>query len=167
MLEKRGAVMETARHVSRILDKAGIEGAVIGGIAVVLHGHVRTTKDVDVFVRGPLENCRTAFEEAGIAYDAKGREFVSEGVPVHLVPEAMVAPAPRQFTEIEGVTTVRLADLINMKLKSGMANLARAQDIADVIGLIGVHKLGHSFARTLDRNVRGDFKKLVDAVRSQ
>ena len=49
MLEKRGAVMETARHVSRILDKAGIEGAVIGGI--VLHGHVRTTKDVDVFVR--------------------------------------------------------------------------------------------------------------------
>ena len=31
-----------------------------------------------------------------------------------------------------------------MKLKSGLGNMARAQDIADVIGLIGVHKLGHS-----------------------
>jgi len=35
MLEKRGAVMETAVKVSRILKKHDIDGAVIGGVAVV------------------------------------------------------------------------------------------------------------------------------------
>jgi len=34
MLEKRGAVMETAVKVSRILKKRDIDGAIIGGVAV-------------------------------------------------------------------------------------------------------------------------------------
>src|SRR5688572_7590121 len=92
MLEKRGAVLETAQKVSRILEKADISGAVIGGVAVVLHGHVRTTRDVDVFVRGKLEDCRRPFVEAGMVFDAKDREFVCDGIPVHLVPEKMVEP---------------------------------------------------------------------------
>jgi predicted nucleotidyltransferase len=50
MLEKRGAVLETARRVSHLLRDNKINGAIIGGVAVVLHGHVRTTKDVDVFI---------------------------------------------------------------------------------------------------------------------
>src|SRR5688572_10242568 len=108
MLEKRGAVLETARKVSRILQEADIAGAVIGGVAVVLHGHVRTTSDVDVFVRGDLESCRAPFVEAGMRFDAKDREFVFDGVPVHLVSEKMVEPIPQRFTTIEGVTTVRL-----------------------------------------------------------
>lgn len=164
MLEKRGAVLETARKVSRILEEADIAGAVIGGVAVVLHGHVRTTRDVDVFVRGDLEECKAPFVDAGMVFDAKDREFVCDGVPVHLVPEKMVEPAPRRFTTIEGVTTVRLGDLISIKLRSGVGNVLRSQDVADVIGLIRARDLGHSFARMVDRSVRAEFKKLVDAV---
>jgi len=165
MLEKRGAVMETAVKVSRILKKWHIDGAIIGGVAVVLHGHIRTTKDVDVVVRGPLEDCKTAFENAGMSFDAKNREFDFDGVPVQLVGKDVLDIPEARFTEIDGVTTLRLADLISIKLKSGLASRVRAQDIADVIGLIRAHHLGSSFAMKLDRAVRKEFKKLVEAVR--
>jgi len=150
--------------VSRILKKHDIDGAVIGGVAVVLHGHIRSTKDVDVAVRGPLENCRAAFEEAGMSFDAKKKEFELDGVPVHLVAREMVR-LPAGFVHIDGVQTVRLADLITIKLKSGLSSRIRAQDIADVIGLIRAHNLGNSFATKLDRAVRKEFKELVEAVR--
>ena len=37
--------------IARALDGAGIEYAVCGGIAVGLHGWVRTTKDIDLLIR--------------------------------------------------------------------------------------------------------------------
>lgn len=39
LLDKRGEVLDIAREVSRLMRAAGIPGIVIGGIAVVLHGH--------------------------------------------------------------------------------------------------------------------------------
>jgi hypothetical protein len=164
MLEKRGAVMDAAVKVSRILKKRDIDAAIIGGVAVVLHGHIRTTKDVDVAVRGPLEEIRSAFEEEGMTFDAKKREFDLNGVPVQLVSEEMVK-LPAAFVEIDGVKTVRLGDLISIKLKSGLSSRVRAQDIADVIGLIRARNLGASFATKLERPIRKEFKELVEAVR--
>ncbi len=38
------------------LTEAGAEFLVVGGWAVVLHGHVRSTDDLDVFVRPTIEN---------------------------------------------------------------------------------------------------------------
>ena len=55
ILDKQGTVLDIAREVSHLMRAAGIPGVVIGGIAVVLHGHVRTTKDIDIFVPPPLE----------------------------------------------------------------------------------------------------------------
>src|SRR5947207_9173902 len=121
MLEKRGAVMETAVKVSRILKKRDIDGAIIGGVAVVLHGHIRINKHVDVAILGPLEECKSAFEEAGMSFDARKKEFELDGVPVHLVPEEM-AKLPAGFVEIDGVQTFRLGDLISIKLKSGLSS---------------------------------------------
>ncbi len=166
MLDKRGAVMETARAVSRVLRAHKIRGAVIGGVAVVLHGHVRTTKDVDVLVQQPLERFRQILESEGFEFNASEREFMHEGVPVHLVPGDMAVPAPREMVELEGVLTISLVDLINLKLTSGMKNLARAQNIADVVGLIRERALTSALAAKLDQSVRGEFKKLVKAVRS-
>ena len=165
MLEKRGAVLETARVVSRVLREHRVRGAVIGGVAVVLHGHVRTTKDVDVLIQQPLEPLRAMLESSGFEFDPVHREFRYEGVPVHLVGQDMVTPAPTQFVELENVTTLRLADLISMKLHSGTKRLVRAQDLADVIGLIRHHNLTSAFASQIDKPMRGQFRKLVKAVR--
>lgn len=50
ILEKRGSILDIAREVSRLIRDSGVDGVVIGGVAVVLHGHVRTTKDIDIFL---------------------------------------------------------------------------------------------------------------------
>jgi len=167
MLDKRGAVMETARAVSDLIREKNLKGAVIGGIAVVLHGYVRTTRDVDVWMNETLQEARPLLESRGFVFNKAERQFEREGVPVHLVPNEMAKPTPRRKIELEGIVTVELADLINLKLQSGMKNVARAQDIADVVGLIRERKLGSGFAAKLEKSLRAEFNKLVKAVRAK
>jgi hypothetical protein len=165
MLDKRGTVLDTARRISALLRDNEIAGAVIGGVAVVLHGHIRTTKDVDLYVRQPFAELRPVLEASGAAFDPVNREFVLNGVPIHLVGDELVQPTPRRTVIIEDVTTVSLADLISIKLRSGLSKVTRAQDIADVIGLIEHHKLGGTFVTRIDKSVRAEFKRLLKAVR--
>jgi hypothetical protein len=167
MLEKRGAVLETARRVSALLRANDVEGAIIGGVAVVLHGHVRTTKDVDVFVMDSLTTFRPILEEAGALYDPKNREFRLDAIPIHLVDEKMAQPTPRKTVVIDEITTVSLPDLINLKLRSGLRNIRRTQDIADVIGLIEHHKLSGAFASKLDKSLQKEFRELVRALKKR
>ncbi|MGL5850752.1 MAG: nucleotidyl transferase AbiEii/AbiGii toxin family protein [Phycicoccus sp.] len=44
------------------LDAAGVEHVVVGGVAVVLHGHVRTTVDLDLVVDLSPENALAAID---------------------------------------------------------------------------------------------------------
>lgn len=168
MLENRGAVLETAREVSRLMAEAGIAGAVIGGVAVVLHGYVRTTTDVDILVDPPLERMRDVLAAHGFVYDNERREFVKNGIPVHLVRPADAAVARRGEPEsIDGVTAVSLSDLIEMKLRSGSTNPLRAIDLADVIGLMRHHRLTGEFASQLDKPLRKPFRKLARLIRDE
>lgn len=167
LMEGRGTILETAREVSRLMREAAIPGAVIGGIAVVLHGHVRTTTDIDIFSSGPAEPLSGLLISQGFTFDAGRREFVREGVPVHLVLLEQLGVPPREIVEIDGVTTVSLADLIAMKLRSGLKHLLRAQDLADVIGLIRHRGLTSEFARHLDKDLRPEFRKLARAIQRE
>jgi hypothetical protein len=164
MLEHRGEVLATARRVSAILRDAKIDGAIIGGIAVFLHGYQRTTIDVDVFIEGPLQAASEAMTRAGMTYDPARREFRHGDVPVQLVDAQIVQRVPVERTRIGEITTVGLTDLVNMKLRSGTKNLARSQDIADVIGLIRANKLTGAFTSKIDKPLRAEFRKLVRAV---
>jgi hypothetical protein len=167
MLEGKGAILEVARRVTRVLDETNTAGAIIGGVAVVLHGHVRTTAVVDVYVPGSLEEFGQKLMTAGFEFSAKGKEFLAAGVPVHLVTSKQTSLEPTEFTRIDDVKTVSLPDLINLKLTSGLKNLTRAQDLADVIGLIRAQGLTAQFAARLDKSIRAEFRKLVKAVQKE
>lgn len=41
---------------------AGVEYAVVGGVAVNAHGYLRTTHDLDLFIRPTVENAEAAFQ---------------------------------------------------------------------------------------------------------
>ena len=41
---------------------AGVEFAVVGGLAVIRHGYVRSTRDLDIFIRPTFENATVAFK---------------------------------------------------------------------------------------------------------
>lgn len=167
MLDKRGALLDVAREVSHLMRAAGIPGVVIGGVAVVLHGYVRTTNDIDIVLQPPLEPLADLLTAHGFTFDRNRREFVKQGVPVQLVHPEQVGALSSEAIEIEGITTVALADLINMKLRSGSTNLLRAQDLADVIGLIRHHRLSSGFARHLDKALRPAFRKLVHMIQRE
>ena len=54
-----------------------------------------------------------------------------------------------------------------MKLRSGTRSILRAKDIGDVIGLIRHHHLTKEFVRRLDKDLRPEFGKLVDAIENE
>lgn len=167
MLDKRGALLDVAREVSQLMRVTGIPGVIIGGVSVVLHGHVRTTKDVDVALAPPLEPLAELLTANGFTFDQERKEFRKYGVPVHLVLPEQFGEISGEVVEIEGISTVSLAQLINMKLRSGSENMLRAQDLADVIGLIHHHRLGVEFARHLDKNLRSAFRKLIRMIEKE
>jgi hypothetical protein len=148
------------------MRRADIHGAIIGGIAVVLHGHTRSTRDVDVFVESP-ELMASELSDAGFSYHRSRREFVRDQIPVHLVLPDQIGKTQLNFEEREGVTTVSLPSLIEMKLRSGTTNILRAQDLADVIGLIRARRLTAQFASRIDRSMRSDFRRLVRAIETE
>jgi hypothetical protein len=145
----------------------GIPGVVIGGIAVVLHGHVRTTKDIDILLAPPLEPLADLLVANGFTFDRRQKECVKQGVVIHLVLPEQVGAPPSEMVDIEGITTVTLVDLISMKLRSGSTNLLRAQDLADVIGLIRHHRLTSRFARHLDTALRPAFRQLIRLLQQE
>ena len=167
MLDRRGALLDIAREVSHLMRTAGIPGVVIGGVAVVLHGYVRTTKDIDIFLPLPLKPLADLLTANGYTFDPDRKEFVKQGVPVQLVLPEQVGKLSTTAIDIEGVTTVTLTDLINMKLRSGSTNPLRAQDLADVIGLIRQHQLPAGFTRHLDKGLRAAFRKLVRLIQQE
>jgi hypothetical protein len=167
MLDRRGALLDIAREVSHFMRTAGISGVVIGGVAVVLHGYVRTTKEIDIFLLPPLEPLADLLTANGYTFDPDRRESVKQGVPVQPVLPEQVGELSTAAVDSEGVTTVTLTDLINMKLRSGSTNPLRAQDLADVIGLIRQHQLPGGFARHLNKSLRPAFRKLVRLIQQE
>jgi hypothetical protein len=165
LLDHRGTILELARELSQFMRREGIPGVVIGGIAVLLHGYVRTTEDIDVFVDQHSSTLKDLLIAEGFEFDEQRREFVRYGIPVQFVTRDLVVNPPRRTVEIEGIITVSLPDLIGMKLESGSKNVLRTKDMADVIGLILRHGLKSDFARHLDKSLRPTFRKLVKAIR--
>jgi hypothetical protein len=164
LMDGGGAILDSAREISGLMREAGLSGAVIGGIAVVLHGHLRTTKDIDILVADAPERFADLLTHHGFQHDRVQRAFVRAGIAVHLVLPDQVGRSPQKIMEIDGITTVSLVDLIEMKLRSGTRNLLRAQDLADVIGLMRQHRLSGQFASRLEKDPRPDFRNLARAI---
>lgn len=130
---------------------------------MILHGGGRLTRDVDLY----SEDFRATHERlvgAGFRWDARRREHLIDGVPIHLVgPDSLGGP-PTRVSSLRGVKVIGLADLVRGKLTVGLETIRRAKDIADVIELIRVVPLKKDFAPRLPKKLRAPFKELVDQV---
>lgn len=162
MLENR-SLWDTATRVHTLLAAEAIPHAVVGGMAVCLHGYRRNTVDLDLLVRP--ENTAAV----RLALEIQERPNITVKWLMTGDKEGPGQPAvfpdpadPRVVTVIEDLPVLNLAALIQSKLACGLGNLRRThKDFADVVELIAIHKLSASFARKLHESVRPEFKELV------
>jgi hypothetical protein len=171
-----GLMNETLRRLARDLEAHGIDYSVIGAIALNQHGYQRFTQDIDLLMtREGLEKFTSELVGRGyrLSFEGATRAFraTAENVPIEVItageypgdgrPKPVVFPDPGDcFVEIDGIRTIPLEKLVELKLASGMTGLGRRRDLADVQELIRVRGLDAGFADRLDPSVRELFLEL-------
>lgn len=175
-----GMINDALKRVTTDLDRNNIDYAVIGAIALNQHGYRRFTEDIDLLLskQGLSDfhkklvglNYRPAFEGAK-------RKFrtTDENIPVEIItsgefpgdglPKPVQFPNPAEFAVIiDGVKTISLEKLIELKLSSGMTAGDRLKDLADVQELIKLKDLKEDYSKKLNEFVRVKFVELYQAV---
>jgi len=175
-----GILNETLRRVTKDLENHQIDYSVIGAVALNQHGYRRFTEDIDLLLtkeglekfkkelvgkgyrpafEGAAKKFRTTAENVTVEIITSG-EFPGDGKPK---PVLFGDPSENQ-TEIDGVKTLTLEKLIELKLASGMTAPHRLKDLADVQELVKVKNLAADYASVLNPFVREKFLELQKAV---
>jgi hypothetical protein len=170
-------VHQAMRAVADILEKNRIPYAILGGMAVNAHRHVRTTGDVDFLVTAEsLSRIRDlAAQGVFAAVPGRPRRFIHPGTSIHF--DVLVTglfpgngrPGPIAFPDPESVS-VKLRDLpvVNLKTLIELKLAAhRYQDFADVVNLIGANQLDEGFLPQLHESVRNDFIECLEEKRRE
>jgi hypothetical protein len=175
--QKNDPVHKTMRRTIKNLEKAAIPYALMGGMAVNLHGHRRTTNDVDFLLTADgLAEFKARFVPKH--YDAipqrprRFRDHKNQVIVDFLVtglypgngrPGPISFPDPAAVcTRVEGFQVIDLPMLMELKLAA-----RRYQDFADVVSLIRAHELDESYRERLHPSVRGDYIECLEEKRRE
>lgn len=148
------------RALLATLDRHGVAYTIIGGVAVQVHGHRRTTKDLDVIPAPDVQNL-TRLTAALVELQAQPRDIPAAGAPtveqlmtaaivpplttrhgeLHILRDVPGAPAYADLrsralvVELNGIALAiaGLDDLIAMKRATG-----RPADIRDIAALTAI-----------------------------
>ncbi len=165
-------VHETMRRLSKTFGEMTISFAIAGAMAANVHGHKRTTSDVDILIRREdLLRFKEQWIGLGWVDKFEGSKNFRDAVtnvnvdtlivgeyPGDRLPKPVAFPQPEAVSERneEGLPIVSLRTLIELKLASGMTAVHRLQDMADVMNLIRINKLGLEY-RELATAGRGNY----------
>jgi hypothetical protein len=168
------------RRIAADLEEHQIDYLVIGAIALNQHGYRRFTEDIDLLLtKEGLHKFQQQLIGLGYrpAFTGATRKFrtTEENVPIEIIttgeypgdglPKPVQFPAPDEsFVLIDGVKTITLEKLIELKLASGISAPDRLKDLADVQEMIKAKSLDASFADNLDASVQDKFLELHQAV---
>lgn len=175
-----GMLNDAPTRLAADLERNLIDYAVIGAIALNQHGYQRFIHEINVLLNSAgLDKFRETLIGLGYrpAFEGATKKFrtTDANVPVEVIvageypgdgkPKSVIFPDPTESViEIDGIKTVTLEKLVELKLASGMTAPDRLKDLADVQELIKLKKLGRSFADKLDEFVRPKFIELWQAV---
>ena len=176
----KGMVNNALTEIVKKLNEHGIDYAVIGAVALNQYGYRRFTEDIDLLLTTEgLEKFRQQLVGLGYrpAFEGASKQFrsTSENIRVEIItsgeypgdglPKAVRFPDPaKASTEIDGIKTITIEKLVELKLASGMTAPHRLRDLADVQELIKASKLEADFAGRLDPSVREKFLELHRAA---
>ena len=175
----RGAVHRTLRSLVERLDSEGIAYAILGGMALNIHGFIRETVDVDVLMtRESLDRFHETLVGHGYvpAFSGARKSFrdVETGVRIDVItagdfpgdgrPKEIAFPEPsRVAIHRGGISVIPLEGLLELKLASGLsAEHRRLIDLADVQRAIETLKLPRELGEKLHPSVRAGYGRLWD-----
>lgn len=176
----KGMLNKALRKIADDLDRTGIDYVAVGAIALNRHGFRRFTEDIDLLLtKEGLDTFRSKLIGLGYrpAFEGARKKFrtTEDNIPVDVItagdfpgdglPKPVQFPEPNEFAVvIDGVNTISLEKLIELKLASGMTATDRLKDLADVQELIKIKRLDADFAEQLDPYVREKYLELHQGV---
>ena len=166
----QGMVNKTLKQLVADLDAHEIDYNVIGAVALNQHGYRRFIEAIDLLM---MADGLTMFQAELIgrgyrpAFNGATKKFreTERDVPIEILvsgeysgdgkPKSVIFPDPAaSVTRIDGVKTIALPKLIELKLASDMTGAARLKGLADVQELIRARQLGVELAALLAASVR-------------
>ena len=117
-------------NVCRALNEAGAEYLVIGGMACILHGHIRATTDIDILIPRSKENTERVL--AGLS--TTGYSFASEWTP-----DLILAKPITVIGDDPAVDIFLVAMTVNYAQAIGRATVVKVGEVA--VPLIGIDDL--------------------------
>lgn len=175
--EGRGKEHKTLQRVVEKLEKAKISYAIVGGMAVNIHGMIRTTKDVDLLLTQPgfEEFCRRFVPKSYDPVPGRPRRFYDRRFEVHIdilitglfpgsgAPGPVAYPDPANVGQpVEHGCVIDLPALIQLKLAA-----RRHYDWGDVVNLIRVHNLDEGFQAKLHPSLHRDYIECLEEKRRE
>jgi len=179
--EKESAVHKTLAKITQRLGELNIPYAVVGGMALFVHGYRRFTEDVDILVtREGLQAIHERLEGLGYLPPFPGSKHLRDtdtGVRVEFLvtgdypgegkPKPISFPDPSDVNVvIDNMQFIRLPRLIELKLTSGLNNPKRNKDLVDVQELVEILALPESLADDLHPYVRDKYREIWHIVNS-
>lgn len=173
---EKGSVYKAMRRLARRLDEENISYAVIGGMALAVHGYARLTLDVDILLTPEgLEAIHKRLVGRGYvpAFPGAKKAFLDTVAKIRIevittgefpgdgLPKPVAFPHPDDKTiKHDGVRFIALEKLIELKLASGLTAPHRLRDLADVQDLILALDLPLDLQEKLDDTVRSEYRRL-------
>jgi hypothetical protein len=170
-------VHQTMRSVAKTFEQHRIAYAILGGMAVNAHRHVRTTGDVDFLVRTEALPAIRELAAQGVftAVAGRPRRFIDPATRIHFDvlitgafpgngrPGPIAFPDPTSVSELRNdLPVVNLKTLVELKLAA-----RRYQDFADVVNLIRANALDESLLPQLHESVHKDFIECLEEKRRE
>lgn len=138
------------REMLTALNDAGAEYLIVGAYALAVHGNVRATGDIDIWVRPTLENARKVWQALEVFKAPKRNLSLEDLCDPDVVYQIGVAPFRIDFlTAIDGVSFdnawkdrretvfdgVKIAILSRKELLANKRASGRPKDLADAAWL--------------------------------
>lgn len=180
--DEKSAVHKSLGKITSKLEELKIPYAVVGGMALFSHGVRRFTEDVDILVTSEgLAATHRELDGLGYVPPFKGSKQLRDaetGVRIEFLitgqfpgdgkPKPVAFPDPSASgTEINGIRFLRVENLVELKLASGMTGgVGRLKDLADVVELIKVLKLPAEFTDKLNPYTREKYLELWNGIAS-
>jgi hypothetical protein len=168
-------VQKAAQDIAAALDELEIPYAIAGALAVSMHGHPRTTADVDVLLtaeglkrfkdrwlgRGWVERFQGSKNMRDVHNHVKVDVLIAGQYPGDGKPKPVRFPDPADVAiEFGPLKTIDLPELIELKLASGMTAPDRPRDFDDVIQLIRANRLPRGYTSDLNSWVHDKYLEL-------